>query len=156
MNDYISCTCGVTGVADLTKEQACAAIPKLKEAAAQAIASGYKYFWLAVVGAASVHYAAGIAEAIRGHDGITLELMIPSPQWGKQFIAEHGKQMLADSNGFQFISEEPIDNPTMITNNRVLDLSSRMIVVSGHKDKEALSIIQIAEGIDVPVETIYL
>lgn len=155
MDDYMDYTCGVTGMNKITDEQANTVIEKVRQAAEQAIRAGYKYFWLALIGTASVHYATGVKEAINGHDGVTLELMIPYPHWKDKMLSpEQYKQVTQNTDGSMYVDNFPISDIMMLTNNRVLDLATRMIIVSDGKDKEAQSIIKIARDIETPVTVI--
>lgn len=152
MDDFMDVTCGITGMAELNDKQIECVVPKVKQEVENAIKGGYKIFWLAVVGNASLHYAKGVLEAIQGRDGITLEVMIPYPAWdnAQPNKAEYYK-LVANSNGREYAHGSPEDEPVMFTNNRVLDLSTRMIVVSDGKDRETESIIGIADNVEVPV-----
>ncbi len=155
MADYMDYTCGVTGMVKLKDEQVKTVIANVKKETEQAILAGYKYFWLALTGTASLHYAAGIREAARSRNGIVLELMVPFPEWSKgRLLPEQYKQITQNSNGLQFATKLPVEDSIMLTNNRVLDLATRMIVVSDGKDEEAKSIIEIANEIEIPVSVI--
>lgn len=152
MSDFMDVTCGVTGMAELKDEQVQPVIAKVKEQTETAIQKGYKIFWLAVVGNASLHYATGILDAIAGREGITFEVMIPYPGWDNaQEERTKYYELVAKSNGREYAHGSPEDEPAMFTNNRVLDLTTRMIIVTNGKDKEAKSIQKIAESVECPV-----
>lgn len=156
MTDYMEYTCGITGIANLQNKHIEKVTQQVKEATQQAIHDGYKYFWLAMIGPSSVHYAAGAKEAMRGYDGLTLEVIIPHHRYHRQLQPEQFKQLVSNSSGFLVSTEESTEDFIMITNNQVLDFSTRMIVVNDNKDPETLSILKIINAIEVPVSVIMI
>ena len=157
MVDCMEYTCGITGIAHLQNKHIEKVTQQVKEATQQAIHDGYKYFWLAMIGPSSVHYAAGAKDAMRGYDGLTLEVLIPFHHWHhRQLQPEQFKQLVSNSSGFLVATNEPTDNFVMITNNQVLDLATRMIVINDNKDPETLSILKIINAIEMPVNVITL
>lgn len=150
MSDYMDCTCCILGLAELPDEHVISVIAKMKNEVEKALADGYKRFWLVMSGKASVYYGRGIKEAFIGHENVTLEIMVPH----HISLDEEEKlytELIGMAAGVAFATEGEEEKSLMIANNRVLDLSTRMIAVSDGTDDETESIIKIANSIEVPV-----
>lgn len=161
MVNYMDYTCGVTGIAKLRNEQVKTVIGQVEEAVNKAIQEGYKYFCLSFTGDASVHYAQGIHQAVQGNKETTIELLLPfidpSIDHAQQSMIRERLNRIPTgtiNGGFATVRISPTDNYVMVTHDRMLDNSSRIIVVSDGADPDVLSIISTGKNIDVPVDVI--
>lgn len=153
-------TCGVTGIAKLRNEQAGTVIEQVREAVQKNIQKGYKYFCLSFIGSASVYYAQGIHQAVRDHEGTSLELFLPYFQdpcdnTQRSMIHKHFRQLPAGAIcGYAYVKISPTEDYVMVTHDQMLDNLSRMIVVSDGMDPAVLSIIKIGRNVNIPVDVI--
>jgi len=155
--DFKSISCGVTGQAKIPADKVEPVKQKIHEELQRALKAGYKYFYAALSGEASLLFLETAIPFREQYPDVSIEAMLPYKEWvEEQNEKDRYYRALIQTNGYKVCCNQDYGDNIFIVNNQLLDLCSRLIAIHDGRDADTKQVAGLAKEMEQEVREILI